>query len=69
VQYRGFLFLDLLSPLSQSENAENPAMGYRKLSLTEVRRLFLISLGIGVIAGIYYLISPYQQCKREVRIQ
>ncbi len=44
-------------------------MGYRKLSLTEVRRLFLISLGIGVIAGIYYLISPYQQCKREVRIQ
>ena len=44
-------------------------MGYRKLSLTEVRRLFLISLGIGVLAGIYYLISPYQQCKREVRIQ
>jgi hypothetical protein len=29
----------------------------------------LISLGIGVIAGIYYLLSPYQQCKREVRIQ
>tara|TARA_B100000676_G_scaffold306091_1_gene361624 strand:- start:780 stop:971 length:192 start_codon:yes stop_codon:yes gene_type:complete len=44
-------------------------MGYRKLSLTEVRRLFLISLGIGVIAGIYYLLSPYQQCKREAHIQ
>jgi len=44
-------------------------MAYRKLSLTEVRRLFWISLGIGVIAGIYYLLSPYQQCKREVRIQ
>ena len=44
-------------------------MAYRKLSLTEVRRLFWISLGIGVIAGIYFLLSPYQQCKREVRIQ
>jgi hypothetical protein len=44
-------------------------MAYRKLSLTEVHRLFLISLAIGAVAGIYYLLSPYQQCKREQRIQ
>ncbi len=44
-------------------------MAYRKLSRTQVWRLLLISLAISVGVGIYYLLSPYQQCRREMRIE
>lgn len=44
-------------------------MAYRKLSSAQIWRLFLISLAIGMVVGIYYLLSPYQQCRREIRIE
>tara|TARA_B100001175_G_scaffold301966_1_gene295575 strand:+ start:107 stop:298 length:192 start_codon:yes stop_codon:yes gene_type:complete len=44
-------------------------MAYRKLSSAQIWRLFLISLTIGMVVGIYYLLSPYQQCRREIRIE
>jgi len=44
-------------------------MAYRKLSSAQVWRLFFLSLAIGVGVGVYYLLSPYQQCRREIRIE
>ena len=43
-------------------------MARRKLSRAQVWRLFSVSLMIGMGVGIYYLLSPYQQCRREMLI-
>ncbi|MEK9786275.1 MAG: hypothetical protein VW546_09730 [Gammaproteobacteria bacterium] len=42
-------------------------MAGHKISRGQLKKLVLISSLLGVIAGVYYALSPYQECVRETR--
>ncbi|NBP95509.1 MAG: hypothetical protein EBU28_09130 [Gammaproteobacteria bacterium] len=43
-------------------------MAGRKISQRQLKKLVLVSIVLGILAGVYYALSPYQRCVREARI-